>query len=85
MDPRKKAEALTRLIEDGHPDSGVTVTPESDGARITISGPKKAPGLSGPGNTIDVELRLGDNSPLLLFMLANRVNEDSRTDEDTPA
>jgi hypothetical protein len=85
MDPKKKTEALTRLIEDGHPDSGITVTPESDGARITISGPKKAAGLSGPGNATDAELRISDNSPLLLFMLANRVNKESRADEDTPA
>ena len=65
--------ALKRLFEDGHPDAGVTITTDPDGAAITISGPKKAPGLSGPGNITDVELSIGNNSPLLLSMLARRL------------
>jgi hypothetical protein len=45
----ERAEALKRVVEAGHPDAATTVTAKPDGAEITISGIKKAPGLSGPG------------------------------------
>lgn len=73
MDPSKQAEVMTRFIEGRHPDAEVTVTAQPDGARIVISGHKKAPGLSGPGDIIDVELRVSENSPLLLRMLNARI------------
>jgi hypothetical protein len=68
----EQAEALKRVVEAGHPDAATTVTAEPDGAEITISGTKKGPGLSGPGDHGDVVLRLGENSPFLLFLLSRR-------------
>jgi hypothetical protein len=67
---RRQAAALKSVIEAGHPDAATTVTAQADGAAVTISGPLTAPGLSGPGGTADVVLRLGENSPFLLFLLA---------------
>lgn len=67
---RRQAAALKSVIEAGHPDAATTVTAQPDGAAITISGTVKTPGLSGPGGTADVVLRLGENSPFLLFLLA---------------
>jgi hypothetical protein len=67
---RRQAAALKSVIEAGHPDAATTVTAQSDGAAVTISGTLTAPGLSGPGGTADVVLRLGENSPFLRFLLA---------------
>ena len=67
---RRQAAALKSVIEAGHPDAATTVTAQPDGAAITISETVKTPGLSGPGGTADVVLRLGENSPFLLFLLA---------------
>jgi hypothetical protein len=66
----EQAEALKHVVEAGHPDAATTVTAEPDGAEITISGTEKAPSLSGPRRHGDVVLRLGKNSPFLLFLLA---------------
>jgi hypothetical protein len=63
---------LRRLIEDGHPDASITVTPCDGGAVIAISEAKTNPGLSGPGDRGTVRLKLGDDSPFLLFLLARR-------------
>ena len=66
----RQREALKRIIEAGHPDAGTTVTPDGTGTAVVISGPKKTPGLDGPGGHGDVILSLGDNSPFLRFLLA---------------
>jgi hypothetical protein len=65
----RQAEALKRLIEAGHPDAATTVKAEPDGAEVTISGPRKSPGVSGSGTAMDVELRLSDDGPLMRFLL----------------
>jgi len=67
---RRQAAALKSVIEAGHPDAATTVTAQPDGAAITISGTLKTPGLSGPGGSSDVVLRIGANSPFLRFLLA---------------
>lgn len=46
-----QAAVLKSVIEVGNPDAGTTVTAQPDGAEITISGPLKAPSLSGPGSS----------------------------------
>ena len=61
----EQAAALKSVIEAGHPDAGTTVTAQPDGVRVTISGPVKSPGLSGPGGSIDVELRLREDGPFM--------------------
>lgn len=66
----RQAAALKRLLEAGHPDAVTDATATLGGALVTISGTKKAPGEAGPGGQGDVTLSLGDNSPLLRFMLA---------------
>lgn len=66
---KRQAAALKRILEAADPDAGVTVEPQSDGVHVTISGAKTDLGLAGP-DTRDVELRLSDNSPLLLCFLA---------------
>jgi hypothetical protein len=65
----EQAQALKNLIEADSPDAGITVTPEPDGVRITISDPRRCPGVSGPGG-MDAELCLSDDSPWLGFFLA---------------
>jgi hypothetical protein len=72
---RKQAAALQTLIERRHPDAGTTVTAEPGGAAVSIEGPLATPGLSGPGGATSVELRLGRNSPFLVFFLAARLRE----------
>jgi hypothetical protein len=67
---QRQAAALKSVLEAGHPDTATTVTAVPGGAEVTISGPVTSPGLSGPGGSADVVLRLGENSPLLLFLLA---------------
>lgn len=66
----RQAQALRRMIEAGHPDAATTVKACDGGAEITISEAKPNPGLSGPGDRGTVRLRLADNSPFLLFLLA---------------
>lgn len=65
----EQAAALKSVIEAGHPDAGTTVTAQQDGVRVTISGPVKSPGLSGPGGSIDVELRLREDGPFMTKFL----------------
>jgi hypothetical protein len=67
---KRQAAALKSVIEASHPDAATTVTAQPDGAAVTISGTMGTPGLSGPGGPGDVVLRLGDDSPFLLFLLA---------------
>jgi hypothetical protein len=68
----EQAVALKSVIEAGHPDAGTTVTAQPDGVRVTISGPVKSPGLSGPGGSIDVELRLREDGPFMTKYLMVR-------------
>ena len=68
----EQAAALKSAFEADHPDSGTTVTPEPGGAEITISGPLKSPGLSGPGGSIDVVLRVRDDGPFMTRYLKDR-------------
>jgi hypothetical protein len=70
----REAQALKNLIEAGSPDGGTTVTPEPDGVHVTISDPRRCPGLSGPGG-MDAELRLADGSPWLSYFLSFAVGE----------
>jgi hypothetical protein len=70
----RQAEALRLLMESGHPDAATTVTPQADGAGITISGPPKAPSLSGPGVITDVELRLREDGPFMKRYLKTRAD-----------
>jgi hypothetical protein len=67
-----QAAALKGVIEAGNPDAGTTVTAQPDGARVTISGPLKAPSLSGPGVVTDVELRLREDGPFMTRYLIIR-------------
>jgi hypothetical protein len=67
-----QAEALKSVIEAGHPDAGTTVTAQPDGAEITISGPLKSPGLSGPGGSFDVVLRVREDGPFMTKYLMVR-------------
>ena len=82
-----QAAALKSIIEAGNPDAGTTVTAQPDGAKITISGPLKAPSLSGPGVITDVELRLREDGPFMTRYLKVRAAraagncQDSRTAE----
>ena len=66
----RQVQQLRRMIEDGHPDAATTVTPCDGGAVVTISEAKTNPGLSGSGDRGTVRLKLGENSPFLLFLLA---------------
>lgn len=70
---QKQAAALKNVMEAAHPDAGITVTAQPDGAEVTISGPLKAPGLSGPGNATDVEMHLRDDSPFLARYLQDHL------------
>jgi len=70
----EQAEALKSVIEAGHPDAGTTVTALPDGAAITISGPLKAPSLSGPGVITDVELRVREDGPFMTRYLKIRAD-----------
>jgi len=67
---KRQGDALQRLLEAGHPDATTDVLATSSGAVVTISGPKKTPGESGPGGHGSVTLSLGHDSPFLLFLLA---------------
>jgi hypothetical protein len=78
---KRQAEALRTVLEASHPDAATTVTAQPDGAAVTISGTLKTPGLSGPGGSADVVLRLGENSPLLLHFLAARLARADRAAE----
>jgi hypothetical protein len=71
---KDQAEALKRLFEAGNPDGGTTVTPEPDGVHVTISDPRRCPGLSGPGG-MDAELCLADDSPWLGYFMAYLITE----------
>ena len=83
---KRQAAALKSVIEAGHPDAATTVTAQPDGPAITISGPVKSPGLSGPGCAMDVELRVRQDGPIMTYLLANAIRgaldgEDSRVAE----
>ena len=78
---KRQAAALKSVIEAGHPDAATTVTAQPDGAAVTISGTMGTPGLSGPGGSADVVLRLGENSPFLLHFLAARLARADRAVE----
>jgi hypothetical protein len=75
-----QAAAWKSVIEAGNPDAGTTVTAQPDGAEITISGPLKAPSLSGPGVITDVELRVREDGPFMTRYLKVRAHRgpDSR-------
>jgi hypothetical protein len=73
MNKRQAAEWKS-LFESGNPDGGTTVTAQPDGMHVTISTPTAVPGHAGPG-THQVELRLADDSPFLLFMLAQHLRK----------
>ncbi len=78
-----QATALKRAIEAGNPDAGTIVTPQPDGVRVTISGPLKAPSLSGPGVITDVELRLRDDGPFMKRYRMIRAADAARTSQGT--
>jgi hypothetical protein len=75
---RRQAQALKRLVEAGHPDASTTVRANDGGAEITIDGAQPNPGLSGPGDHGTVRLKLGDDSPFLLFLLARHTLKSVR-------
>lgn len=79
----KQAAALKNVMEAAHPDAGITVTAQPDGAEVTISGPLRSPGLSGPVGAMDVELRVRQGGPIMTYLLASAISgalegEDSR-------
>jgi hypothetical protein len=63
------AAVLKGLLETRNPDAGTTVTPQPEGVEITISGPLRSPGVSGPGTAMDVELRISLDGPVMRFLL----------------
>jgi hypothetical protein len=65
----EQAAALKGLLEARNPDAGTTVTPKPDGADITISGPKRSHGVSGPWAAMDVEFRISPDGPVMRFLL----------------
>jgi len=69
----QQAEALRGLLEARNPDAVTTVTPKPDGADITISGPKKSDGVSGPGAAMDVEFRISPDGPVMRFLLSGHL------------
>jgi hypothetical protein len=69
-----QAAVLKSVIEAGNPDAATTVTPQADGAAITISGPLKAPSLSGSGFITDVELRVWEDGPFMTRYLKIRAD-----------
>jgi hypothetical protein len=71
---RRHAAEWKALFEFGNPDGGTTVTAQPDGVCVTLSTPTADLGLAGPG-TRQVELRLADDSPFLLFMLAQHMRQ----------
>ncbi|MGH3291142.1 MAG: hypothetical protein ACRDP7_05010 [Trebonia sp.] len=71
---RRQAAQWKSLFESGNPDGGTTVTAQPDGVHVTLSTPTADLGLAGPG-THQVELRLADDSPFLLFMLARHLRQ----------
>ena len=71
---RRQAAKWKTLFESGNPDGGTTVTAQADGVHVTLSTPTADLGLAGPG-VRQVELRLADDSPFLLFMLAHHLRK----------
>ncbi len=78
-----QATALKSALEAGNPDAGTIVTSQPDGVRVTITGPLKAPSLSGPGVITDVELRLRDDGPLMRRYRMIRAAGAARTPQGT--
>jgi hypothetical protein len=64
----EQAAALSGLLESRNPDAGTTVTPQPDGVEITISGPLRSPGVSGPGSTA-TEFRISHDGPVMRYLL----------------
>jgi hypothetical protein len=71
---RRQAAEWKALFESGNPDGATTVTAQPDGMHVTLSTPIADLGQSGPG-TRQVELRLADDSPFLLFMLVQHMRQ----------
>jgi hypothetical protein len=78
-----QATALKSAIEAGNPDAGTTVTPQPDGVTVTISGPLKAPSLSGPGVITGVELRLRGDGAFMKRYRMIRAAGAARTPQGT--